>query len=82
MLILYRKKGDSIVINDNITISIVETGPDGARIAIDAPRDVSILRKELIDAAEAANREAASADTDSLLKMKEILEKKTHSERT
>lgn len=82
MLILYRKKGDSIVINDNITISIVETGPDGARIAIDAPRDVSILRKELIDAAEAANREAASADTDSLLKMKEILEKKTRSEKT
>ncbi|MBC6678346.1 carbon storage regulator [Zhenpiania hominis] len=82
MLILYRKKGDSIVINENITISIVETGPDGARIAIDAPRDVSILRKELIDAAEAANREAASADTRSLLKMKEILEKKTRSERT
>ena len=81
MLILYRKKGDSIVINENITISIVETGPDGARIAIDAPRDVSILRKELIDAAEAANREAASADTRSLLKMKEILEKKTRSER-
>ena len=82
MLILYRKKGDSIVINENITISIVETGPDGVRIAIDAPRDVSILRKELIDAAEAANREAASADTRSLLKMKEILEKKTRSERT
>ena len=82
MLILYRKKGDSIVINENITISIVETGPAGARIAIDAPRDVSILRKELIDAAEAANREAASADTRSLLKMKEILEKKTRSERT
>ena len=82
MLILYRKKGDSIVINEKITISIVETGPDGARIAIDAPRDVSILRKELIDAAEAANREAASADTRSLLKMKEILEKKTRSERT
>nr|WP_207734897.1 carbon storage regulator [Zhenpiania hominis] len=81
-MILYRKKGDSIVINENITISIVETGPDGARIAIDAPRDVSILRKELIDAAEAANREAASADTRSLLKMKEILEKKTRSERT
>ena len=70
------------MINENITISIVETGPDGARIAIDAPRDVSILRKELIDAAEAANREAASADTRSLLKMKEILEKKTRSERT
>lgn len=81
MLILYRKKGDSIVINDNIMISIVETGPDGARIAIDAPRDVSILRKELIDAAEAANREAASADTNSILKMKEILEKKTRSEK-
>lgn len=76
MLILYRKKGDSIVINDNITVSVIETGPDGARIAIDAPRNVSILRKELIDAAQAANRESAAADQATLLKMKELLEKK------
>ncbi len=76
MLILYRKKGDSIVINENITVSIVETGSDGVRIAIDAPRNVSILRKELIDAAEAANREAAAVDQKTMIKMKELLEKK------
>lgn len=76
MLILYRKKGDSIVINENITVSIVETGSDGVRIAIDAPRNVSILRKELIDAAEAANREAAAVDQKTMLKMKDLLEKK------
>lgn len=76
MLILYRKKGDSIVINENITVSIVETGSDGVRIAIDAPRNVSILRKELIDAAEAANREAAVVDQKTMLKMKDLLEKK------
>ncbi|MGL6220076.1 MAG: carbon storage regulator, partial [Lacrimispora sphenoides] len=60
---------------DNITISVVETGSDGTRLAIDAPREVSILRKELIDAAE-ANKEAAAGNQKALMKMKEIMDKK------
>lgn len=82
MLVLYRKKGDSILIGDDITLTVVESSGDGVRLAIDAPRNVAILRKELLEAAE-VNREAAAAKADAanqkaLLKMNEILKKKEH----
>lgn len=83
MLILYRKKGDSILIGDNITISVIESNTDGVRLAIDAPREVSILRKELMEAAE-VNREAAGTDTadnkEVLRKMNEMLKRKEPAE--
>lgn len=49
MLVLSRKQGESIRINDNITINIVSVGPGRVKIAIDAPQDVTILRGELVD---------------------------------
>lgn len=83
MLILYRKKGDSILIGDNITISVIESSMDGVRLAIDAPREVSILRKELMEAAE-VNRESAGTDAaenkDVLKQMNEMLKRKERSE--
>lgn len=48
MLVLSRKQGESIRINDNITIKIVSVGPGRVKIAIDAPSNVTILREELI----------------------------------
>ena len=58
MLVLQRKKEESIVIDDKIKITIVDIGNDRVKLSIDAPREISILRSELIDAAE-ANKEAA-----------------------
>ena len=60
MLILTRKQGEAFLIGDNIEISIAEINGDKVRIAIDAPREVKVLRKELKDAGE-LNKEAASA---------------------
>ena len=60
MLILTRKQGESFMLGDNIEISITEVNGDRVRIAIDAPKDVKILRKELVDAM-ALNKEAAEA---------------------
>ena len=81
MLILYRKKGDAIVIGESITVSVVESGTDGVRLAIDAPREVSIMRKELMDAAK-VNREALEADArpnmDTVKKMSALLKKREH----
>lgn len=51
MLVLRRKKDQSILIGDDIRITIVDCAADGVRIAIDAPRQVSILREELSQAA-------------------------------
>ena len=44
MLILQRRKGQSLSINDNITLTVVDTGADWVKLAIDAPKYVPILR--------------------------------------
>lgn len=53
MLILQRKKSQSITIGDNIKITILDIGNEQIKIAIDAPREISIARSELIEAANA-----------------------------
>lgn len=66
MLILRRKKNESILIGDSIRITVVETAADGVRLAIDAPRQVSILREELSHA-EAENKEAIASDSSAVM---------------
>lgn len=50
MLVLSRKKNESIVINENIVITVVEVRGDKVRLGIQAPRDVSIHRNEVYEA--------------------------------
>jgi carbon storage regulator len=59
MLVLARKKGQALIINENIEISVLEVGKDIVKIGIDAPRSVSILRKELYEEISTENVEAA-----------------------
>lgn len=47
MLVLSRKKNQEIIINDQITISIVEIRGDKVRLGINAPKEVSVHRKEV-----------------------------------
>ena len=49
MLVLTRKPGEKIVIGGNITLIVCELEGNKVRLAIEAPRDVRILRGELID---------------------------------
>ncbi|SFQ02766.1 carbon storage regulator CsrA [Caldicoprobacter faecalis] len=58
MLVLTRKPGQSILIGDNIEVKIIDVQGDQVRIGINAPKDISILRKELMDEVRQANREA------------------------
>lgn len=51
MLILQRRKGQSLSISDNITLTIVDTGADWVKLAIDAPKEIPILRTELKEVA-------------------------------
>ncbi|SCW58570.1 carbon storage regulator, CsrA [Paenibacillus tianmuensis] len=60
MLILTRKKGQSIVINNNIEIVISAIDGDQVKIGIVAPSEVNVLRKEVYLAVQQSNREAAS----------------------
>jgi carbon storage regulator len=50
MLVLTRKKGDSIVIGDNIVVMVVGIQGDKVRLGIEAPRDVAVNRREVYDA--------------------------------
>lgn len=68
MLILRRKKNESLLIGENIRITIVECASDGVRLAIDAPKQISILREELSEA-EQTNKTALSPDLRSVLQL-------------
>ena len=50
MLVLSRKKNESIVINDNVIITVVDVRGDKVRLGIEAPRDVSVHRQEVLEA--------------------------------
>ena len=50
MLVLSRKKNESIVINDDITIGVVEIRGDKVRLGVEAPKEVPVHRREVYDA--------------------------------
>lgn len=67
MLALSRKKDESIIINDDIEITIIEIKGDQIKLGINAPKSVPIYRKEVYEQIQEANKEAAnSVDADAL----------------
>jgi len=50
MLVLSRKKNESIIINDNIVVTIIEIRGDKVRLGIEAPKDVTVHRREVYEA--------------------------------
>ncbi len=50
MLVLSRKKDESIVINDNIVVTVIDIRGDKVRLGFDAPKDIPIHRREVYDA--------------------------------
>lgn len=75
MLILARKKNQSIVINDNIEIYIVDISPDQVKIGIEAPKDVSIHRKEVYENIKKQMQEAASSSLNKIANLRRIKKK-------
>ena len=73
MLVLKRKAGESIIVNENIEIKIIEIEEGRIKIGIEAPKDVSILRKEVLDEANMENKQASenkSIDKSMFIKLK------------
>lgn len=58
MLILTRKANESIIIGDNIRVTVIEIQGDKVRLGIDAPRELSVHRQEIYEAIKEANRRA------------------------
>ena len=59
---LTRKKGEALVINNNIEITVLEIRGDQIKIGISAPKDVPIYRKEVYLQIQQENEAAISAD--------------------
>lgn len=73
MLILQRRKGQALSINNNITLTVVDAGADWVKLAIDAPKEIPILRAELVEAAaenQEASRTVSKEVLDKILKQK------------
>ncbi len=75
MLILTRKKGESIIIDGNIEVTIMEIEDGKVKVGIEAPREIEILRKELYDQMGKENLAAVSKRS-KLDEIKKLLKKK------
>ena len=64
MLVLSRHRDESIMIGDDIVITIVDIRGDKVRLGIDAPQEIPVHRQEVAEAIEQARREEASAESD------------------
>ncbi len=71
MLVLHRKKGESLKVGDNIEITVTEITSDGVKLAIEAPRDIKIWRNELYEASK-ANFQSVAGRVD-IAKMRSLI---------
>lgn len=66
MLVISRKNNESILIGDDIEIVVVKIDDGSVKLAINAPKDVTILRKELYKEVAEENKESISTNSDIL----------------
>jgi len=72
MLILSRKQGQKLIINDSIVITILDNGSGNVKLGIDAPSGVKIYREELYNAVKETNIESNKSTKKAFDKLNEI----------
>jgi len=65
MLVLSRKKDESIIINDNIIVTVVDIRGDKVRLGFDAPKEVPIHRREVYEAIRRSESSSGARQKDS-----------------
>jgi carbon storage regulator len=73
MLVLSRRVGESIVVGDDVVITVLEQRGDVVRIGVDAPRSVQVRRLELLAQLEETNRAAAPPDPDAVAALSRLV---------
>ncbi len=73
MLVLSRKKGESIVIGDNIEVSVVDIQAEQIKLAITAPRSITVHRKEIYLQIQEENKASSLVSEESFSKLKGII---------
>ena len=68
MLALSRKKSESIIIDNNIEVTVLDIKGDQIKLGISAPKSVQVYRKEVYVQIKDANREASKSDGAEILK--------------
>ncbi|MDR9853368.1 carbon storage regulator CsrA [Paenibacillus sp. VCA1] len=76
MLVLSRNKGEKIVINNDIVLTILEVSGDHVRIGIDAPAHVTVYREEIYKALQDQNRSAATIQDNAQQLLSQVLKNK------
>jgi carbon storage regulator len=66
MLVLSRQRDETIMIGDDIEVTVVDIRGDKVRLGINAPREVSVHRKEVYEAIRRENRQAAQVKPEDL----------------
>ncbi len=59
MLVLSRQRDESIIIGDNVVITVVDVRGDKVKLGIDAPKEITVHRREVYEAIQRENRQAA-----------------------
>jgi carbon storage regulator len=76
MLVLTRKPGQSIIIGEDIVVTILEVRGDQVRLGIQAPRELPVHREEVYASIKAENMAALRADAHALKELEKFLSKR------
>ena len=76
MLVLARKIGEKIILNDNIEIIVLDSNQNTVRIGINAPKDVTVYREELYKEIKSANISSNEVSTNSISQLHNLIKER------
>ena len=79
MLVLARKIGEKIILNDDIEIIVLDANQNTVRIGVNAPKNVSVYREELYREIKTANKDSKNVSTNSISELSNLIKNRNHS---